>query len=143
MRWPWTRDKPSRTPRQQTGRAGERAAEKYLRKHGCRILARNVAFPQGEVDLVAFEKSSGTLLFVEVRSRAVEAGKEPTITPEETVTTAKRRRVVRAARLYLKRRRVSADRPIRFDVVAVRFEGADRKRPMVKHVPAAFDSEGR
>lgn len=143
MRWPWTRSK-KQTPRQETGRLGERVAERHLKKRGCRILARNVTFPQGEVDLVAFEKSSRTLLFVEVRSRTVAPGAEPAVTPAETVTAAKRRRIIRAARLYMKRCGASTeDRPVRFDVVGVLFEGDDRKHPRIKHLPAAFDSTGR
>jgi putative endonuclease len=143
MRWPWARAKKG-PPHQETGRLGERAAERYLKKRGCRILARNVTFPQGEVDLVAFEKASRTLLFVEVRSRSVAAGAEPAVTPAETVTPAKRRRIIRAARRYMKRCGASAeDRPVRFDVVGVVFEGDDRKHPRINHLPAAFDSTGR
>ena len=143
MRWPWERRQEKRTPRQRTGQAGERAAERYLRKHGCRILARNVTFPQGEVDLVAWEKASRTLLFVEVRSRSIAPGSEPAVTPAQTVTPAKRRRIIRAARVYLKRHGVSADQRMRFDVVGVLFDGDDRRRPHIKHLPGAFDSTGR
>ncbi len=142
MRWPWT-SKTNRTPRGETGRLAERAAERSLKKRGCRILARNVTFPQGEVDLVALEKSTRTLVFVEVRSRSVAPGEEPAVTPAATVTPAKRRRIIRAARLYMKRHGVSADRRVRFDVVGVLFEGDDRKHPQINHLPAAFDSTGR
>ena len=144
MRWPWQRPNTARrTARQETGAAGERAAERFLRKNGYRILARNVSYRQGEVDLVALEKASGTVCFVEVRSRALEDGLEPAITPEETVTPAKRRRVIRAALVFLKERGVSADRAVRFDVIAVRFAGDDRRRPDVRHLPGAFDSTGQ
>ena len=38
------RRRPSkRTDRQKTGDAGERAAERFLKRHGYRIVARNVA----------------------------------------------------------------------------------------------------
>ena len=77
------RKKTKRTPRQETGRAAEQAAERFLRKHGYRILARNVTYTQGEVDLVAVEKRTGALCFVEVRSRA-DAGGDPAVAPEET-----------------------------------------------------------
>ncbi|MCX5669836.1 MAG: YraN family protein [Planctomycetota bacterium] len=131
-----------RTPRQETGRAGEKAAEKFLRNHGYRIIARNVTYRQGEVDLVAQEKRSGTLCFVEVRSRATEDGREPEISPEQTVTPAKRRRVIGAAKKFLADRR-AMDRPARFDVIAVRFAGEDRKRPDVRHYPGAFGVSGQ
>ena len=131
-----------RTPRQDTGRAGEEAAERFLRKHGFRVLARNVTCPRGEVDLVALEKRGGALCFVEVRSRTLDGGKPPPVTPEESVTAAKRRRIIIAAKHFLAARR-AFDRKVRFDVITVRFDGADRRRPDVRHYPGAFDAGGR
>jgi putative endonuclease len=119
-----------RTSRQETGEAGERAAERFLKKNGFRIVARNVTYPQGEVDLVALEKRTGALCFVEVRSRAVKDGQATPVSPEES-----------AKRFVAERR--AADRVIRFDVIAVRFAGEDRKSPDVRHYPGAFDAGGR
>jgi putative endonuclease len=136
------RETRKRTPRRRTGDAAEQAAERYLRKNGFRILDRNVTYPQGEVDLVAIEKRSGALCFVEVRSRTLTGGKTPQVSPEETVTPAKRRRIVSAALRFIRRRR-AADRVIRFDVIAVRFAGEDRKSPDIRHYPGAFDARGR
>jgi len=131
-----------RTARQETGEAGERAAERFLKKHKYRILARNVRYPRGEVDLVAVEKASGTLCFVEVRSRTIDDGQRPRVTPEESITSGKRRRILLAARRFLAAHRVK-DRTVRFDVVTVRFNGDDRRRPDVRHYPGAFDAAGR
>jgi len=143
MRWPWqAKETKARTPAQATGDAGERAAERFLRKHGHRILARNVAYRQGEVDLVTMEKRTRTVCFVEVRSLTVAEGKTPAIRPEETVGRAKRRRVISAAKMFLAERR-ALERAVRFDVVAVEFRGADRRRPEIRHYPGAFDATGR
>ena len=143
MRWPWqAKQAKTRTPAQATGEAGERAAERFLRKHGHRILARNVAYRQGEVDLVTLEKRSRTVCFVEVRSLTVAEGETPAIRPEETVGRAKRRRVISAAKMFLAERR-AFERPVRFDVLAVEFRGADRRRPEIRHYPGAFDVTGR
>ena len=136
------REKRKRTPRRQTGDEAELAAERYLRKNGFRIVDRNVTYPRGEVDLVAIEKRSGALCFVEVRSRTLTEGKQLEIAPEETVTPAKRRRIILAAQLYIRERR-AAERVIRFDVIAVRFAGEDRKTPDIRHYPGAFDARGR
>ena len=136
------RETRKRTPRRETGDAAEQEAERFLRKHGFRIVDRNVTYPQGEVDLVAVEKNSGALCFVEVRSRTLADGKEPQVTPEETVTPAKRRRVVSAARKFLSQRR-AAGRAMRFDVITVRFAAADPRDPDIRHYPAAFDAAGR
>jgi putative endonuclease len=133
---------PKRTAKQETGDAGERAAARFLRRCGYRILARNVRYPQGEVDLVALEKRAGTLCFVEVRSRALEDGENPRIAPEETITPAKRRKVIRAAHCFMKQH-AGSDPTVRFDVVVVRFAGEDRRRPEVRHYPGAFDASGR
>ena len=54
------------------GRVGEDLAHRYLRAHGCTIVARNYR-PRsggGEIDLVAWH--GGKLLFVEVKTRASE-----------------------------------------------------------------------
>jgi len=131
-----------RTPRQATGQAGEKAAERCLRRSGYRILARNVTYRQGEVDLVAQEKRSGTVCFVEVRSRATEEGREPDVSPEESVTAAKRRRIISAAKKFLADRHAT-EQAARFDVVTVRFAGADRRHPEVRHYAGAFDVTGR
>ena len=135
-----TRDR--RTPRQKTGRAGERAAERFLTKRGHRILARNVTYRRGEVDLVTQEKRSGTICFVEVRSRILNGDAGAGVEPEETVTATKRRRVISAAKMFLAQRGAT-DRPVRFDVITVRFAGEARGRPDIRHYPAAFDVTGR
>jgi len=92
-------------------RAGARAEDlcaELLRKAGLRILARNWRCRLGEIDLVAEE--DGTLVFAEVRLRrdARFGG------AAESVTAAKRSRIVAAARLYLAGR---AAVPCRFDVL--------------------------
>jgi len=135
------RDDAAKTKHKRTGRRGERAAERYLKRHGYRILARNVTYRQGEVDLVAREKATGTVCFVEVRSRRLADGDDPVIEPEETVTLRKRRRVASAARKFLSDRR-AANRPVRFDVIAVRFADDGRGRPDVRHYAGAFDARG-
>ena len=52
----------------ETGRRGEEAAWRYLRRHGYRLVTTNYACRGGEIDIIA--KDKGTLVFVEVRSRS-------------------------------------------------------------------------
>ena len=137
-----SRTRQKRTPRQKTGQAGERTAERFLKRSGYRILARNVTYRQGEVDLVAREKRSGTICFVEVRSRILNGDAGVGVEPEETITAAKRRRIISAAKTFLTQRR-AVDRPVRFDVVTVRFAGDRRGKADIRHYPAAFDTTGR
>jgi putative endonuclease len=92
-------------------RAGARAEElcaEFLRKAGLRVLARNWRCRHGEIDLVAEE--GGTLVFAEVRYRSDQRFGGAA----ESVTWAKRARLIAAARLYLMRRPES---DCRFDVL--------------------------
>ena len=77
------------------GQAAEALAAAYLQAHGLGILARNVRFRGGEVDLIALDGDG--IVFVEVRLRRDGrfGGAAASITP------AKQRRVVLAARHYL------------------------------------------
>lgn len=96
-------------------RAGKRAEDlcaELLAGAGLRVLARNWRCRLGEIDLVAEE--GGTLVFAEVRlrSEARFGG------AAESVTAAKRSRLIAAARFYLARRRqVRGEPACRFDVL--------------------------
>jgi len=99
-------------------RSGARAEElcaQLLQGAGLRVLARNWRCRHGEIDLIAEE--GGTLVFAEVRMRSG-AGFGGAA---ESVTAAKRARLLAAARLYLSRR---AEAPARFDVLLVDGESA-------------------
>jgi putative endonuclease len=104
---------PPPTERAQAGAAAEDAALAYLRAAGLQLLARNVRYPFGELDLVMREGS--TLAFVEVRfRRSTSFGGAAA-----SVTRAKRRKLARAAQAWLSNHRAHAGAPCRFDVVAV------------------------
>ena len=120
--------------RRARGDAAEDRACRYLEGLGCAIVERNFRAKGGEIDIVA--RKGDVLVFVEVRSRE-DAGLG---TPEESVTPAKRRRVVAAARQYLSKVPPSSWREARFDVIA--FEGSG-DAPALRHYPAAFDAKGK
>ena len=93
------------------GSAAEARAAAFLVARGYRVVATNVAFKRGELDLVC--EADGHLCFVEVRSRAhVRLGR-----PEETIDRRKQRRIAHAAEMYLLRHPTT--KPCRFDVVAI------------------------
>jgi putative endonuclease len=54
-------------PRRRFGQEGESVAERYLRRKGYRILARNARSSVGELDLVV--EDGAVLVFVEVKAR--------------------------------------------------------------------------
>jgi putative endonuclease len=98
------------------------------------IVERNFRTRGGEIDIVA--RKGDVLVFVEVRSReAPDFG-----APEDSVTPAKRRRIVGAARQYLSEVPASSWRAARFDVIAI--EGSDGAT-VLRHYPAAFDAKGK
>jgi putative endonuclease len=104
-----------RTEQQLTGQAGEDQALAYLKKQGLALLERNFRCKGGEIDLIMQER--GMLVFVEVRKRAqtYHGG------AAASVTTAKQKRLIVAAQLYLMRYKMPP--PCRMDVVAI--DGAD------------------
>ena len=113
------------------GRRGERIAEKFLRRHGCKILHRNFrAKGGGEVDLVCRDIAENTLVFAEVKTRMCgEFGR-----PADAVDREKEELLARGARAWLR----LLDRPevnFRFDIVEVIVgEG----KPYINVIKSAF-----
>jgi putative endonuclease len=96
------------------GRLGEDLAHRYLRRHGCTVIARNyrTRSGSGEIDIVAWHGPA--LVFVEVKTRQTdEYG-----APSGAVDTEKRQRLRLAARDYA-RRAGAPPECMRFDVVSV------------------------
>lgn len=114
------------------GRAAEEAAARVLGAAGLTVVARNVRFPEGEIDLVCRERDCW--VFVEVKCRQARWGDGP----GAAVSWFKQRRLVRLAQHYLKWKHLQHAR-CRFDVVAVTV--AD-DGIAVRHIPAAFDASG-
>jgi putative endonuclease len=114
------------------GDRGERAAARYLRRLGMRVLTRGYRTPLGEIDLIA--RDGPTLVFVEVKTRTHG-------TPAEAVTPAKQHRLTLAALHFLRRYHV-LEVPCRFDVVAIVWPD-DRRPPAIEHIPHAFEAVGR
>lgn len=106
------------------GHGAEWAAILCLRLKGYRILARRYLIKGGEIDIVA--RRGSTLAFVEVKLRATLDEARIAIEP------AKRRRMARAARVFLARHRVSG-LTLRADAVYC----APWRWP--RHMPAAFE----
>lgn len=96
-----------------TGSRWEALALAHLEAAGLRLRTRNFRCRLGELDLVMDE--ADTLVFIEVRYRR-SPGFGGGI---ESVTAAKRQRLVQAASLYLAAHPALATRPCRFDVIAV------------------------
>jgi putative endonuclease len=114
------------------GVEGEDRALQHLQRQGLKLVQRNYRVARGpsarggEIDLILRDRD-GTLVFVEVRSRAGSAQGGAAA----SVGAAKRRSLVYAAQHYLQR--LAVPPPCRFDVVAIDGEH-------LQWLPAAFDA---
>ena len=117
------------------GDTAEARALAHLQGRGLTLVRRNYRVAGGprmrggEIDLI-MPARDGTLVFVEVRSRAgVEHGGAAA-----SIGASKRARIVYAARHFLQRYAATLP-PCRFDVVAIDGDS-------LVWMPAAFDAEG-
>jgi len=103
-----------RSQQEDHGRMGEDAAHRYLRRHGCTIVARNYRMRSGggEIDLVVWHGRK--LVFVEVKTRE----SDDFGAPESAVDAEKRANLRRASQDYARRAGVDWDKT-RFDIVSV------------------------
>jgi len=117
------------------GSRSERAAGRYLRRLGYRIIARNYSCPHGELDLIAVDGDG--IVFVEVRSTE---GTDPE-RPTESVDVAKQTKLTRSALHFLQAKNL-LNRPTRFDVLILCWP-ASASEPEIYHHPHAFEAVGR
>src|SRR5438270_8626264 len=117
------------------GTRSERAAARFLRRLGYRILARNYVCASGEADLIALD--GRCIVFVEVRS----TGGDDAVRPAASVDEAKQRRLTQIALDYLRRYRL-LECSARFDVLALSWPPGQRE-PHVDHYRQAFEAVGR
>ena len=109
------------------GLKAESIAVLLLRLKGYSIVARRYAVSGGEIDLIA--RRGGSIAFVEVKARAdLDAA-------ASAISATKRRRIARAARVWLARNPWAAGLTLRGDAVFV----APRRLP--RHAPSAYRLE--
>jgi putative endonuclease len=113
------------------GREGEDLACEYLKRAGLKVVERNYRCRGGEIDIVA--RDGATVVFVEVKER----GGSSHGTAVEAVTREKRRRLLRAARLYAATHGLS-ESLLRFDVVSI---DPGPSGPRIRHDAGAFGEE--
>ena len=117
------------------GTRSERAAAKFLKRLGYRIVARNFSCPLGELDLIALDGSC--IVFVEVRStEALDVEKTAA-----SVDPEKQRRLTRMALFFLKNKCL-LNHPARFDVLVVSWPTSQRQ-PIIEHHKSAFEAAGK
>ncbi len=120
----------AQTAAQSLGDRGEAVAARHARSVlGMKIVARNQRFVGGELDIIAIDGAD--IVFIEVRTRRSEISGSP----ERTIGEGKRHFLRRAARQFMRQRRLESFTP-RFDVAAVIWP-ADGQ-PVVRYHKNAF-----
>ena len=115
--------------RKEVGARGEKLAADFLKKRGYRILQKNFRCREGEIDIIA--QKDECIVFVEVRTKKSTAFG----TPEESVTLAKREKLISLANTYIQ----DYDKPPqswRIDVVAVELT-PDNRVSRLEHIENA------
>ena len=110
------------------GQSAEKRAEAFLASHGLTFVARNWRCRFGEIDLIMQDGATRVFVEVRLRSRNDFGGAAASVTP------AKQRRLLAAARQYLTT--LKSLPPCRFDVVAL---SGDAPPNWIKN---AFDDMG-
>jgi putative endonuclease len=116
---------------QSNGAKAETLAARHLERNGVRILARNVRYKGGEIDLIA--EHAGVIVFAEVRFRHhAEFGGAA-----GSITATKQRRIILATRIWLAGAgRIYANRNCRFDAILLDGLNPDR----IEWLQAAFST---
>ncbi|BCJ34801.1 UPF0102 protein [Actinocatenispora thailandica] len=113
------------------GRFGERLAAAHLSGHGLTVLARNWRCPRGELDLVAVDPGTATLVFCEVKTRRSER-----FGPPAAAVGAVKAQRIRGLALDWLASTGTRRGPLRFDVISVLAPPGDTVR--LEHLTSAF-----
>jgi putative endonuclease len=116
------------------GNRSERAAARFLKGLGYRILVRNYSCSLGELDLIALDQ--GCIVFVEVRSTAGDS-----IKAAASVDDRKQKQLTKLALHFLKAKQL-LNQAARFDVLAVSWPDG-QSEPAIMHYQNAFEAVGR
>lgn len=120
------------------GKIGEKVAANFLIRKGYEILETNYqnnsGYRLGEIDIIARDKKTEEIIFVEVKTRDYQ--KYINTLPEENITRSKLRKLEKIANAYLLKHALR-DKPFRFDAVSVWLDLASRKAK-IKHLPSIY-----
>jgi len=111
--------------KQVIGEFGEKLAINYLRKHGYKILARNIKTSFKEIDIIT--QKGKTIIFIEVKTRL----SQKFGTADEAMSWVKLNNFNRAIELFLVQRNLETD-DIRADLISVDIDRS-KKIAKIKH----------
>ena len=111
----------------QCGRIGEEIARNFLTQKRYLIKKQNFRKQWGEIDLVAFDKTTQETVFVEVKT--VNQKSQANILPEEQLTPAKIQKLKRIILSYLAEVKLE-NKPWRLDLIAIELTDS---QPIIRH----------
>ena len=114
------------------GNTGEKAAVKFLKANGYRIIETNFRTIFGELDAIA--RRGGVIVFVEIKTRMTDSLGPPYL----AVTRLKQLHIIKNALFYLKARRM-LDSNWRIDVVSVKL-GSDLRVENIELIENAVEN---
>ena len=119
------------------GRYGERAAARYLRRHGYRIRKRNFVSNNHEIDIIAENRS--TVAFIEIKTRTVgnQSPNEPR--PASAVDPKKQRSIISAAKSYIAFNRTKKKKSLDIIEVLVNKKRRGYSVAEIKHLQNSFN----
>ena len=110
------------------GKAGEKAALRFLKNKNFRIVEKGFRFHKGEIDIIAYDQK--TLVFFEVKTRR----SHKFGFPEDALTPSKQNQLRKVALGYCTLHKIQ-DVECRFDVLSLTY---DEKGYSVSHIENAF-----
>ena len=115
--------------RKRIGNAGEKIAERFLKKKGFVILEKNFRNRYGEIDIIA--KDEDWLVFIEVKTKSCKNFSEP----ETWVDFKKENQLTKMADYYLCQKNI-VDTDCRFDVIGITLGKKNEEK--IEHIKHAF-----
>ena len=95
------------------GQFGENKAVEFLKNNSYKILDRNVAHGNKEIDIIALDKKLNELVFIEVKTR----NKKFFGDPSKAVNKLKLRSIKHVAAIYRRKNKINLD--YRFDIITL------------------------
>ncbi len=118
------------------GAKGEYLARLFLEQKGFIFIRANYTTPVGEIDLILQENDE--IVFVEVKTRTIHSALSYGRGAEK-IDFAKRQRIQRAARIFLREEPRLTDGLLpRFDAIELYLSQSDSNKVHVLHTPCAF-----
>jgi putative endonuclease len=102
----------------EVGEIGERIVARWLESQGCQILHHRWHCRWGEIDLIAHEQSTTSLIFVEVKTRSLNNWDANGIL---SINSRKQQKLWQTAELFLAQNPGLASLPCSFDIALVSY----------------------